>query len=68
MLVDSWESIRGLWKGLWCEKERKCPHLGCELEWNEEEQSWDCPCHGSRFDRDGGVLDNPAQMDLDEEE
>ncbi|SHO50746.1 FAD-dependent oxidoreductase [Anaerocolumna xylanovorans] len=38
----------------------KCPHLGCQLEWNEEEQTWDCPCHGSRFDYDGKLLDEPA--------
>lgn len=38
----------------------KCPHLGCELEWNPDEKSWDCPCHGSRFDCDGNLIDNPA--------
>jgi glycine/D-amino acid oxidase-like deaminating enzyme len=65
LLVDIWESIRGLWKGLWAEKERKCPHMGCELEWNEEEQSWDCPCHGSRFDKEGKILDNPAQINCE---
>lgn len=40
----------------------KCPHLGCMLHWNPEELSWDCPCHGSRFDYDGNLLDNPAQI------
>lgn len=42
----------------------KCPHLGCQLEWNPDEKSWDCPCHGSRFDYKGNLLDNPAQEDL----
>ncbi len=38
----------------------RCPHLGCALKWNEQEHSWDCPCHGSRFSQDGKVLENPA--------
>ena len=43
----------------------RCPHLGCALKWNIDERSWDCPCHGSRFARDGKLLDNPANVDLD---
>lgn len=39
----------------------RCAHLGCELTWNPDEKSWDCPCHGSRFDMDGHLLDNPAK-------
>lgn len=42
----------------------RCPHMGCALEWNAREHSWDCPCHGSRFDADGSLLDNPATGDL----
>lgn len=42
----------------------QCPHLGCQLEWNPDEKSWDCPCHGSRFDYYGKLIDNPAQEDL----
>ena len=42
---------------------RRCPHLGCALKWNAAEHSWDCPCHGSRFDEDGGLIDNPANGD-----
>ncbi|WMJ76345.1 MULTISPECIES: FAD-dependent oxidoreductase [unclassified Sedimentibacter] len=43
----------------------RCPHLGCQLEWNPDEKSWDCPCHGSRFDYKGNILDNPAQINLE---
>ena len=43
---------------------KRCPHMGCALKWNEAEKSWDCPCHGSRFDEAGGVIDNPATGDL----
>lgn len=42
----------------------RCPHLGCELTWNPDEKSWDCPCHGSRFDVDGKLLDNPSKKNL----
>jgi len=45
-------------------KKPRCPHLGCALRWNRQEHSWDCPCHGSRFDQDGKLLDNPATADL----
>ena len=41
-----------------------CPHLGCRLEWNPDEKSWDCPCHGSRFDYRGNHLNVPAQTAL----
>ncbi|RZT00875.1 FAD-dependent oxidoreductase [Cuneatibacter caecimuris] len=44
-----------------------CPHLGCQLEWNPAEKSWDCPCHGSRFNYQGHLLDNPAQEELKHE-
>lgn len=42
----------------------RCPHLGCALKYNPQEHSWDCPCHGSRFDQDGGLLDGPATDDM----
>lgn len=42
---------------------KRCPHMGCELKWNKAEHTWDCPCHGSRFDEDGGLIDNPAKRD-----
>lgn len=42
----------------------RCPHMGCALKWNRQEQSWDCPCHGSRFTGEGELIDNPAAGDL----
>lgn len=42
---------------------KRCPYMGCALKWNASEHSWDCPCHGSRFDEDGGLIDNPANGD-----
>lgn len=43
---------------------KRCPHLGCALKWNKEERSWDCPCHGSRFEENGKLIDNPAMGNL----
>jgi Rieske Fe-S protein len=42
----------------------KCPHLGCVVHWNSAETTWDCPCHGSRFDPYGKVINGPANRDL----
>ena len=41
-----------------------CPHMKCHLIFNEKECTWDCPCHGSRFDIDGNVLEGPSVFDI----
>lgn len=56
--VDIGMSIKGLWKGVF--HRPRCSHMGCELVWNPDEQSFDCPCHGSRFNAEGEILDNPT--------
>lgn len=58
--IDAWESVVGLGRGLLAPKQRTCTHMGCELQWNAEEGSWDCPCHGSRYTKEGEVEDDPA--------
>jgi glycine/D-amino acid oxidase-like deaminating enzyme/nitrite reductase/ring-hydroxylating ferredoxin subunit len=50
--------------GLHHEYSAMCPHLGCVVQWNRTERSWDCPCHGSRFDAYGKVMTGPARSDL----
>lgn len=42
---------------------KRCPHLGCALVYNKKEHSWDCQCHGSRFEKDGKLINNPAIND-----
>ena len=44
---------------------KRCPHLGCALKWNKAEHTWDCPCHGSRFEKNGDLIDNPATGGVD---
>lgn len=69
LAVHSAYTVKGLIKHfLPPEKGRmisNCPHMGCRLEWNPEEESYDCPCHGSRFDREGRLIDGPAQTDCE---
>ena len=42
-----------------------CPHLGCIVNWNSAEKSWDCPCHGGRFTCEGKIIQSPATKDLE---
>lgn len=60
LICNAFESVCGLLSiGT-----KRCPHLGCALKWNSAEHTWDCPCHGSRFDESGKLLDNPATGNL----
>lgn len=60
LAVNAFDAVSGLLRPT----APRCPHLGCALVWNPREHSWDCPCHGSRFDADGRLLNNPATGDL----
>ncbi len=60
LFVNGFESVINLLTPT----KKRCPHLGCALKWNPAEHSWDCPCHGSRFDTAGKLLCNPAMTDL----
>lgn len=53
-------------KGETHERSAVCPHLGCIVNWNTFENTWDCPCHGSRYDALGKVIQGPANRDLAE--
>ncbi len=50
--------------GVLHERSALCPHLGCVVHWNSTESTWDCPCHGSRFDPYGRALNGPTNKDL----
>ena len=63
-LTDMGVSVKGLLKGRLRKTVPRCSHLGCELVWNPEEHTWECPCHGSRFTAMGGLLDNPSQSEI----
>jgi nucleotide-binding universal stress UspA family protein/nitrite reductase/ring-hydroxylating ferredoxin subunit len=45
----------------------RCAHLGCTVDWNSVERTWDCPCHGSRYTKEGDLIQGPAKTGLDKE-
>lgn len=68
-------NINGKKVGIYVDEKEKihavkpiCSHLGCELTWNSLEHTWDCPCHGSRFDVDGKSIEAPSIDDLEKVE
>ena len=60
LAVNSFEALAGLLKP----SAPRCPHMGCALKYNRQEHSWDCSCHGSRFEKNGKLIDNPAADDM----
>ena len=59
LAINTFESVIGLLTP----STPRCPHLGCALNYNRAEHTWDCPCHGSRFTEHGELIDNPATDD-----
>ncbi len=65
--TPSYVRIKNIWYGIYVDDENNkhivkliCPHMKCNLVFNETEKTWDCPCHGSRFDIDGNIIEGPA--------
>lgn len=59
LMVNAFEAVTGLL----CPTVPRCPHMKCALKYNPQERSWDCSCHGSRFEESGKLIDNPATDD-----
>ena len=67
LLIDGAQSVAGIAEGVFSPSSRKCTHLGCRLKWNADEETWDCPCHGSRYTKNGELIDNPAMRGINNE-
>lgn len=61
---DTFKNIGGYISGIKSDTLYKCSHLGCNLLYNEIEKTYDCPCHGSRFDEKGRVISSPANKNI----
>ena len=67
-MQNACHSMTGFIKG-WItpqEKTHICPHMGCKLLYNEMEDTWDCPCHGSRFARQGTCIQGPSNKNIED--
>ncbi|HEX7878594.1 MAG TPA: FAD-dependent oxidoreductase [Candidatus Eisenbacteria bacterium] len=64
--LKKWTAVHRRMDGTVVRRSAVCPHLGCIVHWNAAECSWDCPCHGSRFDAEGSLLNGPALTGLAE--
>ncbi len=60
LMCNAFESVIGLVNPF----TPRCTHLGCALKYNKHEHSWDCSCHGSRFSKNGEVINNPANRNI----
>ena len=63
-ISDSIKNIDGYIKGFIGNSDKTCPHMGCKLIYNKIEDTWDCPCHGSRFNKDGKCISGPSNKDI----
>jgi Rieske Fe-S protein len=63
-ITDFGVSTKGLFYGWIVRRTPRCSHMGCGLVWNQVEKTWECPCHGSRFDEERKLLDNPSKKNL----
>lgn len=62
--INILENINGYLKGIVYYNNKVCPHMKCPLIFNEVEQTWDCPCHGSRFDKKGEIINGPSKYNV----
>ena len=64
LFTDIGVSVKGLFNGWILQRTHRCSHMGCSLVWNPKEHTWECPCHGSRYDENGKLLDDPAKSGI----